>query len=93
MLWSKQPDAPRRVASTIKMLNALVVRDHANLDDVITVYAQGGRSIDDGGVGLTTGQKLTVRQLLSMMLVALGQRRGRGARRRTSPAARRSTSR
>ena len=68
VLWSHNPNAPRRVASTIKMLNALVVMDHAKLDDVVVVPKQAS-SIDDGGVGLRTGQKLTVRQLLNIMLV------------------------
>jgi len=37
VLWSKNPNDKRRVASTMKMLNALVVRDHAKLDEVVTV--------------------------------------------------------
>jgi D-alanyl-D-alanine carboxypeptidase (penicillin-binding protein 5/6) len=56
VLWGKRPNALRRPASCIKMLNALVVRDRANL-------------VDDGAVGLKAGRKLTVRQLLSVMLV------------------------
>lgn len=68
VLWSKNADKPRAVASTIKMLNALVVMDNANLDDVVTVPKQAA-SISDGAVGLRTGQKYTVRQLLTVMLV------------------------
>ncbi len=68
VLWSKHSKSHRRVASTIKMLNALVVRDKANLDDVITVTRKTS-SISNGAVGLKTGQKLTVRQLLNIMLV------------------------
>lgn len=69
VLWAKSPDAKRRVASTIKMLNALVVLDHARLDDEVTVPAKAA-AISDGGVGLVAGQKFTVKQLLEMMLVA-----------------------
>jgi D-alanyl-D-alanine carboxypeptidase (penicillin-binding protein 5/6) len=68
VLWSKNPGAHRRVASTIKLLNALVVRDQVDLDKVITVSKEAA-AIDNGTVGLTRGQKLTVRQLLNIMLV------------------------
>lgn len=67
--WSRASSAPRRVASTIKMLNALVVRDRASLDETVTVSRKAA-AINDGDVGLVTGQHLTVRQLLEIMLVA-----------------------
>ncbi|MDR3686014.1 MAG: D-alanyl-D-alanine carboxypeptidase [Coriobacteriia bacterium] len=68
VLWSRNADKPRRIASCTKMLTALVVRDRTNLDDVITV-SQKAASVDDGAVGLVAGQKYTVRQLLGVMLV------------------------
>jgi D-alanyl-D-alanine carboxypeptidase (penicillin-binding protein 5/6) len=68
-LWSRRPDTRRRVASTIKMLNALVVRETADLDEVVVVTPKAA-AIWDGEVGLVAGQKLTVNQLLQMMLVA-----------------------
>jgi D-alanyl-D-alanine carboxypeptidase (penicillin-binding protein 5/6) len=68
ILWGKRPNAVRRPASCIKMLNALVVRDHANLNDVIRVSAKAA-AVDGGAVGLHAGQKLTVRELLGVMLV------------------------
>ncbi len=68
-IWARKPNAPRRVASTIKMLNALVVMENASLDDTVVVAAKAA-AIDNGDVGLYKGQKLTVRQLLQMMLVA-----------------------
>jgi D-alanyl-D-alanine carboxypeptidase len=67
-LWSRNSTAQRRVASTIKMLNALVVRDRTKLTDVVTVTSAAAR-IDNGDVGLVTGQKLTVHQLLALMLI------------------------
>lgn len=69
VVWARNCDARRAVASTIKMLNALVVLDRAKLDDQVTVPAKAA-SISDGGVGLVAGQRFTVRQLLEMMLVA-----------------------
>jgi D-alanyl-D-alanine carboxypeptidase (penicillin-binding protein 5/6) len=68
MLWTRHPKTRRRVASCIKMLNALVVRDRAKLGEKVTVTAKAARTED--GLGLVRGQKVTVRQLLKLMLVA-----------------------
>ena len=69
-LWTRNADSKRAVASTIKLLNALVVLDHANLDDTVVVSHKAVMAVDEGGVGLVSGQRLTVRQLMTMMLVA-----------------------
>ncbi len=69
VLWSRAPLTKRAVASTIKMLNALVVRDSVNLTEVVTVPKKAA-AIHNGGVGLVAGQRITVRRLLEMMLVA-----------------------
>jgi len=68
-LWSRKSTTKRAVASTIKMLNALVVRDYASLDETVTVTKKAA-AINDGDVGLRTGQQLKVRQLLEIMMVA-----------------------
>lgn len=68
VIWSRDPSASRRVASTIKMLNALVVRENAELDEVVTVSRKAAATPD--GMGLVRGQRFTVRQLLAFMLVA-----------------------
>jgi len=68
-IWARKANSKRRVASTIKMLNALVVMENASLDDTVVVAAKAA-AIDNGEVGIYKGQKLTVRQLLEMMLVA-----------------------
>ena len=67
VLWSKHANTPRHVASTIKMLNALVVLDRAKLTDTVVVTKQA--QTRNGGVWLGAGQRLTVRQLLDMMLI------------------------
>ena len=69
-LWSRNSDDKRSVASTIKLLNALVVLENANLDDTVVVSHKAVVAVEEGGVGLVGGQKLTVRQLMTMMLVA-----------------------
>jgi D-alanyl-D-alanine carboxypeptidase (penicillin-binding protein 5/6) len=68
-LWARDADSKRAVASTIKLLNALVVLDHASLDDTVVVSRKAVSAVDEGGVGLVAGQRLTVRQLMTMMLV------------------------
>jgi D-alanyl-D-alanine carboxypeptidase (penicillin-binding protein 5/6) len=68
VLWSKNPDVRRRPASTIKMLNCLVARENSSLDDTVTVPRQATRVATP--LGLPFGQKITVRQLLRLMLVA-----------------------
>lgn len=67
-IWSRRVNARRPVASTIKMLNALVVMEHGSLDETVTVPRAAAR-IKDGGVGLYAGQQITVRKLLELMLV------------------------
>ena len=69
-LWSRGADTKRPVASTIKLLNALVVLDNASLEDTVVVSHKAVMAVEEGGVGLVTGQRLTVRQLMTMMLVA-----------------------
>jgi len=66
-VWSHNATQVRHVASCIKMLNALVVRKDANLDDAVVVTKKS--EIANGGVRLQAGQRLTVRQLLNIMLV------------------------
>lgn len=66
---ARHPLAKRRVASTIKMLNALVVRDNAKLTDVVVVSKKAA-AIDNGAVGVWAGERLSVKQLLNMMLIA-----------------------
>ena len=68
VVYSKNPDKSRRIASCTKMLTALVVRDKVSLDTVIRVSSKAAE-VDDGAIGLKTGQKYTVRQLLGVMLV------------------------
>ena len=68
VVYSKNPDKSRRIASCTKLLTALVVRDKLGLDTIVTVSPKAAE-VDDGAVGLKAGQKYTVRQLLGVMLV------------------------
>ena len=70
VLWSRQPNVRTQTASTMKMLNALVLRSqNVSLDTTVTLPKQAA-AINDGDVDLVTGQKVTIRQLLNMMLIA-----------------------
>jgi serine-type D-Ala-D-Ala carboxypeptidase (penicillin-binding protein 5/6) len=67
VLWKHNASKQRRVASTIKMLNALVLMDSdPDLGEVVTVPAKAGNT---PGIGLVKGQRLTMRKLLQLMLV------------------------
>lgn len=68
-MWSRRATTERHAASTIKMLTALVVRDRAAMGDVV-VIPRRAEAITDGDVGLVTGQRISVRRLMRMMLVA-----------------------
>jgi D-alanyl-D-alanine carboxypeptidase (penicillin-binding protein 5/6) len=70
VLWSRKADVRRQTASTIKLLNALVLREQGvSLDTTVTVPKHATK-IHTGAVGLYRGQQLTIRQLLEMMLIA-----------------------
>jgi len=69
-LWSRNADDKRAIASTTKLLTALVVLDHESMEDTVVVSHKAVMAVEEGGVGLVGGQKLTVRQLMSMMLIA-----------------------
>lgn len=68
-MWSRRVSTERQAASTIKMLSALVVREHTNLNEIVVIPRKAA-AISDGDVGLAAGQRVTVRQLLRLMLVA-----------------------
>lgn len=59
---------PMAIASATKMLTALVVRDHADLADVVSVSARAA-STPGGKLSLTAGQQVTVEDLLWGMLL------------------------
>ena len=67
VLWSRRPDAQRPMASTTKMMTALLTLKAGALDDTVTV-SKAATHIEDGA-GLAAGERLTVRQLLRLALV------------------------
>ncbi len=67
-LASLKPDARRPMASTTKIMTALVVREHTKLDDWVTVSKRAA-AIGEAEIGLEQGERWTIRQLLSAIAV------------------------
>jgi serine-type D-Ala-D-Ala carboxypeptidase (penicillin-binding protein 5/6) len=70
-LFALHPDDPLPPASTTKLMTALLVLQQANLDDVVTI-SQAAAATQGSRMGLTAGQKLTVRDLLYGLLLPSG---------------------
>lgn len=72
VLWGRATDEQRAMASTTKIMTAIVVLESGlDLNEKVTVPASA-TTVGEAGVGLRTGQSLTVRQLLEAMLVHSG---------------------
>lgn len=67
VLWGRVPTSRGAMASITKLMTALVVLDKCALDDIATVPAEARRV--DSAIGLQTGERLTVRELLEYLLV------------------------
>ncbi len=70
-LWSRDVDAERAMASTTKIMTAVVALETASLDDTLSVSSSAGR-IGESVAGLKTGDVLTIRTILEGMLVKSG---------------------
>lgn len=68
VLYDKNAHVKVPVASTTKMLTALVVRDRCKLCDEVTV-SKAASAVGEQGITLTPGEKLSVEQLLNAMLI------------------------
>ena len=75
LLWSRDPNTERPMASITKVMTALVVIRAGDLDQEITVpsaVVKYVREWDASNAGLRPGDKLTARQLLYGMLLPSG---------------------
>lgn len=68
VLWAVNPDKRQAIASTTKMMTALVAVDKLSLDSGIEVNP-GVLMVDESGLGFKRGEKLTANQLLYSMLL------------------------
>ena len=70
-LWDREADAERAMASTTKIMTALVVLDAADPLDVVTVSSRAA-SVGESEAGLVAGKSYTIQRLLEAMLVHSG---------------------
>ncbi len=71
-LWSRDPRQRRAMASTTKIMTALVVFEQARLDDTVSVSRTAARKVGESGMGLITGERFTVRELLEGLMIQSG---------------------
>jgi D-alanyl-D-alanine carboxypeptidase (penicillin-binding protein 5/6) len=72
VLWQRDPETSRAPASLTKLITAMVaVDDSASLDQVVTV-ARAATQISPSVMGLSPGERLTVRQLLDGLFLDSG---------------------
>jgi D-alanyl-D-alanine carboxypeptidase (penicillin-binding protein 5/6) len=72
VLWARQSADERAMASTTKIMTAIVVLDSGADPDARVRVPYEATKVGEAGIGLVVGQELTVRQLLGAMLVYSG---------------------
>jgi serine-type D-Ala-D-Ala carboxypeptidase (penicillin-binding protein 5/6) len=68
VVYSKAPDSERPVASATKLMTALLTVEEANLDDVVPAVDYDALPVESQ-LGLETGERMTVRDLLRGLLL------------------------
>ncbi len=71
ILYAKNPDEHLAMASTTKLMTAVVALAHASPDEIITVTADAANT-GGASIGIHTGEKYTLRDLLYGMLMVSG---------------------
>lgn len=67
-LASRHADTRRPMASTTKVMTALVILKYGDLDDRVTVSKKAA-DVGEAEVGLVAGERLALRQLLSALVI------------------------
>lgn len=70
-LWEKEPDEPRLIASTTKIMTALLALENLDPDQMV-VADPAWTGIEGSTMYLQPGQELTVRELLCGLMLASG---------------------
>ncbi len=71
ILYEKNADLPRPMASTTKLMTALIAAERLRADSTVTVPAEAVR-VEGSSMGLRGGDVLTVRDLLAGLLLSSG---------------------
>lgn len=71
VLFGKNENEQRKMASTTKIMSAIIVIENSNLDDIITV-SQKASSTGGSRLGLHTNDKISVKNLLYGLLLCSG---------------------
>lgn len=71
VLWSRGAYTHSAMASTTKMMTAIVALENGNLNDTYTI-SQNAASVGESSAGLRAGDKLTLETLLNGLLVHSG---------------------
>ena len=71
VLYSKNENEKRKMASTTKIMTAIVVIENSNLNDIITI-SQKAASTGGSRLGLHTGDKISIENLLYGLLLCSG---------------------
>ena len=71
ILYGKNENEKRKMASTTKIMTAIIVIENANLDDIVTVSSKAAGT---GGsrLGLKTNDKISIRDLLYGLMLCSG---------------------
>jgi D-alanyl-D-alanine carboxypeptidase (penicillin-binding protein 5/6) len=70
-LWAREPESRRAMASTTKIMTAVVVLERADLGAMVTVDRVASK-VGESAMGLVPGEKLTIGELLKGVLVQSG---------------------
>lgn len=71
VLYEKAGDTPRPMASTTKLMTALLAAERLNPDTIVSVPV-GALPVEGTQIGLTAGESISVRDLLAGLLLASG---------------------
>lgn len=71
VLWSRSPDESSSIASTTKIMTAIVALENGDLDQQVTV-SENAASVGESSASLVAGSQTTLKDLLYAMMVESG---------------------
>lgn len=75
VLWARDPDAKRPMASITKIMTAVVALEHSSLDDKVTI-PKASMAVGESTANLREGERLPMRDVLAALLVKSGNDAG-----------------